>query len=404
MKIAYVLNTYPQPSQSFIRREIQALERRGIEVVRLPMRAPDQVLRDPGDLAEASHCHYVLRAGAARLLWSFLATAVRAPGRTWGAFRLAVHLARVGGSWLRPVIYLAEAAYVLRVVRQEGCSHLHAHFGTNATAVAMLTEALGGPGYSFTTHGPEEFDAPKSLSLGLKVDRSCFAVAVSSFGRSQLSRWASFGAWSRIKVVHCAIEPNRFPAPHALPEGALEVVAIGRFVEQKGQMVLLLALAEAVRTAPDLHLTLVGDGAMRADLEAAVAAHDLARNVTFTGWLPEAGVLDVLARAHALVMPSFAEGLPMVIMEAMAAGRPVLATYVAGTPELVVPEETGWLVPAGDVQSLADALVRMSKEPRSRLQEMGAAARRRVLLGHDVDIEAEKLAGHFATAIKGRAG
>jgi len=404
VKIAYVLNTYPQPSQSFIRREIQALERRGVEVVRLPMRRSDQALSDPGDQAEASHCHYVLRAGAARLLWSFVATAMRAPGRSWGAFRLALRLARVGGNWLRPMIYLLEAAYVLNIARQEGCSHLHAHFGTNAAAVAMLTEALGGPGYSFTAHGPEEFDAPQSLSLGLKVDRSSFSVAVSSFGRSQLSRWASFGAWSRIKVVHCAIEPDQFPAPQAMPEGGLKLVAIGRFVEQKGQMVLLLALAEALRAMPDLHLTLVGDGEMRADLEAAIAAHDMSANVTLTGWLPEAGVRDALARAHVLVMPSFAEGLPMVIMEAMAAGRPVLATYVAGTPELVVPDETGWLVPAGDVTGLADALVQVSGIPRSRLEEMGAAARRRVLLRHDVDAEAAKLAGHFAAAIKDHDG
>ena len=184
-----------------------------------------------------------------------------------------------------------------------------------------------------------------------------------------------------------------------MPQGPLRLVAIGRFVEQKGLMVLIHALADAVRDVPDIHVTLVGDGEMRADLEAAIAAHGLSENVTLTGWLSEAGVRDELANAHALVIPSFAEGLPMVVMEAMASGRPVLATYVAGTPELVVPEETGWMVPAGDVQALADLMVRVAAVPQARLTQTGQQARERVLERHDIDQEAEKLAGHFAEAI-----
>ncbi len=404
MKIAYVLNTYPQPSQSFIRREIQALERQGIEVMRLPMRPSEQALVDPGDQAEARLCRYVLRAGAARLLFDFAATAFRAPRRTLVAVRLAVQLARDSGAWLRTLVYLLEAAYVARFARAEGCDHLHAHFGTNATAVALLAAALGGPGYSFTSHGPEEFDAPGPLSLGLKVDRARFAVAISSFGRSQLSRWASFAAWPRIQVVHCGIEPARFPVPEPQSEGPLRLVAIGRFVEQKGQMILIEALAQAVLHLSDLHLTLVGDGPMRGDLEAAIARHGLRANVTLSGWLDEAGVRAALVESHVLVMPSFAEGLPMVVMEAMATGRPVLATWVAGTPELVLAEETGWLVPAGDAEALSAAILRMAQVPVAQRAAMGQAARQRVLARHDIDREAARLAALFAKAVEGARG
>jgi len=400
VKIAYVLNTYPQPSQSFIRREIQALERQGIEVLRLPMRPSSQALADAGDRAEAERCHYVLQAGAARLLWAFVARVPRAPRRCWQALRLALQMGRANGARLRGLVYLLEAARVCQITERQGCGHMHAHFGTNAAAVALLAQALGGAGYSFTTHGPEEFDAPHSLSLGVKVDRARFAVAISSFGRSQLSRWASFGAWGRIKVVHCGIEPDRFAEPAPLPEGGLRLVAIGRFVEQKGQMILIHALADAVRDVADLHLTLVGDGEMRAELEAEISRLGLQAHVTLTGWLSEEGVRAELAAAHALVMPSFAEGLPMVVMEAMASGRPVLATYVAGTPELVVPEETGWLVPAGDVAGLANALIRLAATPRDRLARIGKQARERVLERHDIDREAAKLAAHFAAALK----
>ncbi|MEP2718646.1 glycosyltransferase [Pseudophaeobacter sp.] len=404
MKVAYVLNSYPQPSHSFIRREIQALERQGISVLRLAMRPGSAPLVDPGDQAEAGKTQYVLQAGALSLLAALLRLALVAPLRGMRALALAVRLGRMSQvGVLRHLIYLAEAAHVVLRCRAEGVDHLHAHFGTNATTVALLAEALGGLGYSFTTHGPEEFDAPRALALGEKVNRARFAVAISSFGKSQLSRWADFGAWERLKVVHCGIEPAKFEDPAPLPEAPLRLAAIGRFVEQKGQMVLVRAMGEVVKTQPEVHLALIGDGEMRADLEAAIVAAGLQGNITLTGWLSEEGVRDELAAAHALVMPSFAEGLPMVVMEAMAAARPVLATYIAGTPELVLPGETGWLVPAGDAGVLAEAIVTVAETPDDRLHAMGVAGRIRVLQRHDSDVEAAKLAALFRAACQGAA-
>ncbi|KAE9630637.1 glycosyltransferase [Parasedimentitalea maritima] len=400
MKIAYVLNTYPQPSHSFIRREVQALERQGVEVLRLAMRASDTPLVDPGDLEEAERTSYVLRTGAARLLAGFLAEVARAPRRSWRAVRLALKLARASDRGvLRHLIYLAEAAYVKQRCAAAGVQHMHAHFGTNATAVAMLAQTLGGPTYSFTTHGPEEFDTPKAQSLGDKVNCAAFSVAISSFGRSQLSRWAAFSRWDSIKVVHCGIEPAKFSAPSPVPKGALRMVSIGRFVEQKGQMILVQAMAELVQHLPVAHLSLIGDGEMRTDLEAAIKSKGLQGNITLTGWLSEADVRAQLSAAQALVLPSFAEGLPMVVMEAMAAARPVITTYIAGSPELVLPGETGWLVPAGDSAALVRAMLQLGATPHDQLVTMGQVGRGRVLQRHDSEIEAAKLAGHFREAI-----
>ncbi|WP_282076781.1 glycosyltransferase family 4 protein [Epibacterium ulvae] len=395
MKIAYVLNTYPQPSHSFIRRELHALERQGIDILRLPMRAATVPLVDPDDQLEATRCEYVLQAGLLRLLLA-LCLQAKQPKRLWNSLKLALSLGgRSDVSRFRHLIYLLEAAYVKERCAAWGVQHVHAHFGTNATAVAMLVQELAGPSYSFTTHGPEEFDAPHALSLGEKINRSAFAVAISSFGRSQLSRWADFGSWQRLNVVHCGIEPARFSEPKPLPKGDLRIVAIGRFVEQKGQMILIQALAEVVKTHPEIHLSLVGDGEMRPDLERAIAAKKLQDHVTLTGWLAEEGVRAELAKSHALVMPSFAEGLPMVVMEAMAAARPVVATYVAGTPELVQQEETGWLVPAGDPIVLAGALKQLAGTSHEMLEKMGQQGRSRVLQRHDSDVEAAKLAALF---------
>lgn len=401
MKIAYVLNTYPQPSHSFIRRELHALEHQGLEVLRLAMRPSETTLADPGDQAEAARTEYVLKAGAAGLLAALTREALAGPLHFTKALRLAFKLARASDKGvLRHLVYLGEAAHVKQCCQAEGVQHMHAHFGTNSAAVAMLAHVLGGPGYSFTVHGPEEFDASHALSLGEKISRAAFTVAVSSFGKSQLSRWAPFGKWNSLKVVHCGIEAKHFADPAPLPQGPLRLAAIGRFVEQKGQMVLVRAMAQLVEHIPDVHLALIGDGEMRPELEAAIADLGLQRNITLTGWLAEDGVRAELARAHALVMPSFAEGLPMVVMEAMAAARPVIATYIAGTPELVVPGQTGWLVPAGDETELAQAVLDLAETPEEQLAAMGQAGRIRVLERHASAIEAAKLTAHFREAIK----
>ena len=313
------------------------------------------------------------------------------------ALRLAMACGRRGaggvagtGGYLKHLIYWVEAAHLARLCTEQRIPHLHAHFGTNSATVAMLAAEMGGPGYSFTVHGPEEFDAPHALSLGEKVARARFAVAISSFGRSQLCRWTKMDTWPHLHVVHCGIEPWRFAEALPLPQGGPHLVAIGRLTEQKGFGLLIEALALAVTDLPGLHLTLVGDGALRCVLEDDIARRGLGDHVTLTGWLDEARVREALSAAQALVVPSFAEGLPMVIMEAMAAGRPVIATAIAGIPELVTPQ-TGWIVPAGDAAALAAAIGSLSTTAPEQLLQMGQAARLRVFDRHDINKEAEKL-------------
>ncbi|MBL4918472.1 glycosyltransferase [Szabonella alba] len=403
MKIAYLVNTYPRASQTFIRREIQALERQSITLHRFAMRSDRDNLVDAADLAEDARTEHVLELGAARLGMSALGWMLRHPGRTWAALRLALDCGTQGaggvagtGGRLRHLIYLAEAAHVARRCRDLGITHLHAHFGTNSTTVAMLAHALGGPRYSFTTHGPEEFDAPHAHSLGEKLRHAAFAVAISSFGRSQLCRQAAFADWPRIHVVHCGIEPARFATPAPLPPGGPHLVAIGRLAEQKGFPLLIAAMAEAARDLPGLRLTILGDGPLRRELETAIAAQGLQAVVHLAGWADEKGVRAALAAAQALILPSFAEGLPVVVMEAMAAGRPVIATAIAGLPELVREGREGWLVPAGDAGALARAIRDLAATPPERLAGMGVAARDRVLARHDINREATRLAALFA--------
>lgn len=398
MKIAYLVNTYPRPSHTFIRREIRALERQGFDIHRFAMRSDRRNLNDPDDKAEDQRTEHVLEQGEAGLFLGALACALRHPLRMAQAIGVAWRQGGRARLRLKHLIYVAEAAYIARRCKALGVQHLHAHFGTNSATVADLQRILGGPRWSFTTHGPEEFDAPVALSLGEKAAAASFTVAVSSFGRSQLCRWAPVDIWPRIKVVHCGIEPERFPEPESAEPGK-RLVAIGRFSEQKGFPILIEALAIAARKEPDLRLTLVGDGELRGEIEALIERYTLRRHVTLTGWLPEEQVRAELAAANALVLPSFAEGLPMVVMEAMAAGRPVIATSIAGVPELVTPS-VGWLVPAGDASALAEAMETFAKTPDDTRAAMGQAARARVMERHDVNQEAARL-GELIRAAQG---
>lgn len=401
MKLAYILNTYPEGSHTFIRREIAALERRGFDVLRFAMRKPSGALVDPLDRAEQAKTHFVLEQGAPALFGALARQSVSNLSPVLRAVRLAWSGARrADRGALRHAAYFAEACHLARRFQSAGVQHIHAHFGTNAATVAMLAGTLTGIPFSFTVHGPEEFDRPEALDLPEKLRRSAFAIAVSQFGRSQLCRWVDSELWGRIKVVHCGIDPADFDGPSSLPQEK-RLVCIGRFAEQKGHMALIEAMALLGDADPGLKLVLVGDGPMRGTVERAIQEHGLGEKVEITGWLDSAGVRRELARAQALVMPSFAEGLPVAIMEAMAMQRPVIATYIAGIPELVRPGETGWLVPAGDAQALAEAMRDLAAAPLDRLEEMGSHARARALERHNIDTEAERLASLFEASVAG---
>jgi glycosyltransferase involved in cell wall biosynthesis len=401
MKIAYLVNQYPKVSHSFIRREILALERQGFEVERIALRGWGDPLADPQDLRERAQTRYLLQGGAFVLALAVLRQVAAAPVRFVRAFALAW---RMGRRAARPrplhLAYLAEACRMVPWMRQSGVRHVHAHFGTNSAEVAMLAGALGGPPYSFTVHGPEEFDQPEFLHLAEKIRRAAFVVAVSSYGRSQVYRWIDERQWPKVQVVHCGIEPAFHAAPAAPSPAAPRIVCVGRLCEQKGQLLLVRAVGRLVRKGTALELVLAGDGEMRPQLEALIAEFGLQECVRITGWIGSDTVRDEILAARALVLPSFAEGLPVVIMEAMALRRPVLSTYVAGIPELVRPGREGWLFAAGDVDALVAALEEMLATPAGALEAMGQAAHARVLERHAIDVEAAKLARLFRAGLQ----
>jgi len=394
--IAYLVNVYPSPSHSFIRREIAALEELGWAVSRFSMRRSDSPLVDPGDQAELTRTEVILDAGAVGLLLAVLGCLLWSPGRFLRASGMALRLSRSSDRGLfRHGIYLAEAAWLRRRLAGQGISHVHAHFGTNSATVALLCRLLGGPKYSFTAHGPEEFDKATVLGLDQKIVNAAFVVAISQFGRSQLYRWCNYFDWPKVQVVHCGLDQQFFAEePSPVPDNR-RLVCVGRLCEQKGQLLLVEAVERLTVDGHSVELVLVGDGPMRSEIESRIRDGHLESHIRITGWASGETVRREIEEARLFVLPSFAEGLPVVIMEAFALGRPVISSYVAGIPELVHPGVNGWLVPAGDVDSLATAIREALNTPIERLREMGAHGRESVLECHDIRKEAAKLAALF---------
>ncbi|MGP8124236.1 MAG: glycosyltransferase [Xanthobacteraceae bacterium] len=396
MRIAYLINRYPAVSHSFIRREILALERQGHEIVRIAMRGWDSAAPDAEDRVEQTRTHYLLRGTAAPLLLAFARLLITRPVALLKALALTFSVSRRAERPLTVhLIYLCEACLVAIHLGQERVTHLHAHFGTNSATVAMLANVLGGPRFSFTVHGPEEFDKPAFIALPEKIRRSAFVIAISSFGRSQLFRLTPHALWEKIKVVHCGLEDGFSAGAPEQPGTAPRLVCVGRLCEQKGQMWLLEAARRLRDRGATFELVLAGDGEMRGQLEALISDYRLGDVVRITGWIGGDQVRDEILAARALVLPSFAEGLPVVIMEAMALRRPVISTFVAGIPELLEAGVHGWLVPAGDIDALAAAMRACLDASADDLTRMGAAARARVGERHSIDTEAAKLADLF---------
>jgi glycosyltransferase involved in cell wall biosynthesis len=396
MKVAYLINQYPQISHTFIRNEIQELERQGIAVSRFAVRGWDAEIKDDADRAEREVTTYLLKRGGLPLIGSTAALLLRHPLRFLKALKQTIRAGRASDRGLIVnLVYLAEACLLTRHLARGGIGHIHCHFGTNPATLGMLCAILGGVKFSFTVHGPEEFDTHRQIGLADKGRWATFVVAISHFGRSQLYRFLDRQDWDKVAIVHCGLSADFLDTPFVPPPPRPELVSIGRLSEQKGQVVLIRACRLLKDRAIAFKLTVIGDGELRPLIEREIAESGLGDLVHLAGWKSGGEIRELLAASRAMVLPSFAEGLPVVIMEAMALGRPVISTYVAGIPELVREGQEGFLVPASDADQLADAMAKVLALDVDELARMGRSAKERVRERHAIACEAGKLATLF---------
>lgn len=396
MKVAYLCSEYPLVTHTFIRREILGVEKCGIEVVRLAIRKPSRMeLPDPVDQQEYDKTIGVLNRGA-RLLLDVAALALSRP-LVWlrTAFWTLARAMRSSRGLLPHVAYFAEACSICRILRRLGVHHVHAHFGLNATMVALLAKRLGGPGYSFQVHGPAEFDAPIFLHMPEKVAGARFVTAITDYARAQTMRWSVPEHWNKIHLIRCGVDRTFIADEAVAVPDVPRLLSIGRLTLPKAQPLLVEAVARLVQEGRKLEVILIGTGELRARLERDIQERGVGHALKLVGVKDGKGVRDALLSSRALVLPSFNEGLPVVIMEAFALFRPAIVTQIAGIPELVVHGRNGWVIPAGNVDLLADAMREALDAPVARLQAMGAAGAAVVREKHDSAREAAKLAELF---------
>jgi glycosyltransferase involved in cell wall biosynthesis len=397
MNIAYLINQYPKISHSFIRREILALEQQGVNIFRVSLRSCENELIDLADKQEFAKTFTILAVNPLLIIYNILFRFLINPVSFFKAVILALELGKVSEvGRVRHLIYLAESCVLANQLKQRKIRHIHAHFGTNSTTVALFTSALGNFIYSFTVHGPEEFDKPLSLSLTKKIESAAFVVAISSFGKSQLYRWCPYQQWSKIHIVHCGLDQSFLNEPILPIPQTQQLLCIGRLSEQKGQCLLLEALAQVKNKGISFKLLLVGDGPLRPILEQLIISLGLNDSVEIKGWATSNEIKQFFNDSRALILPSFAEGLPVVMMESFALGRPVVSTYIAAITELVENNLSGFLVPSGDIRSLADAIERILILETNLLEQMGAIGNQKVKTEHDIMTEVQKLIALFA--------
>ncbi|WP_136442053.1 glycosyltransferase family 4 protein [Pacificoceanicola onchidii] len=386
-KLAYLTGEYPRASDTFIQREVAALRDIGHEVVTCSIRTtgaehlvgPEQREEHARTFKVLDTCKSPTRLLRAHLRW------MRNPSRYLRALRLAWQTAPKGlKGRAYNLIYFLEAGVLADALAQHGVTHLHNHIAKASCTVAMLASELSGIPYSFTIHGPDIFFEPNHWRIDEKAARAAFVACISDFCRSQLMCFADQTHWTRFHIIHCGVETARYAtAPHA----DKELLFVGRLAAVKGVPVLLDALRGMDR---DWHLTVIGDGPDRADLE------DKAKGlpVNFVGYKSQAEVAEALAGTDVFVLPSFAEGVPVVLMEALASGVPVVTTRIAGVPELVEDGENGKLVPPGDADALKEALQTLLADPELR-RSFGKNGQAKVAAEFEVTAEAARLSRLF---------
>ncbi len=394
--IAYLTNMYARASDSFIRAEVLQLRAFGHAVHTFSMREPD-----PSELVsdeirgEHARTDYILKHGLLRLFACAALEFFRTPFQSAATLALAFQCGWPGlKGRLWPCVYFLEACYLSRRLRTQHIDHLHNHIGEGSATVAMLASALSGVPYSLTVHGPGEFDRPTLLALGEKVHRSRFTVAVSEFGRSQLFRWTAPNDWAKIHIVRCGVLLDN--AAISPPGAGRRLVCIGRISEQKGHLVLVEAIAR-LKAEPAFEVILIGDGPLRRKVEEKATELCVLERLKIVGWLSAGQVREEILKSRAVVLSSFAEGLPVVLMEAFTFGRPVITTAIAGIPELVEHGISGWLVPAGSVDLLAEAMREALSADPIHLANMGRAGLARVRERHDQAKETRKLEALIAS-------
>jgi len=391
MQIAYITGEYPRATDTFIQREVFALRDRGVDVHTFSIRRTgDEHIVGPEQQSERDRTFYVLPISSLALVITHLGLLFQLPKHYLKALKLAWSTRQPGLSGIiYQLFYFAEAGIVAKQMRVRKLSHIHNHAPDSSGTVTMLAAEMGNFTFSVTLHGPYIFFSPERWHLEEKLKRSLFISCISHFARSQGMLFTPVDVWKRMHIVHCGVTPALFNLVSHTGIGC-KLLYVGRLAATKGLPILLESLVVLKKTFPDLVLTVVGDGSDKILLQNMVEELKLQQAVEFVGYQSQTKVREYIQHTDIFVLPSFAEGIPVVLMEAMAAGVPVVSTRIAGISELVEHGVSGYLVPPGDVTSLASAITTLLVNDQLRTA-FGVAGRTAVEKNFNLEKEAKHL-------------
>ncbi len=402
MRIAYLTGQYPRATDTFIQREVAALRDSGVHVQTFSVRKPamDENV-GPETKAERDSTIYLLPPSILNLIAVGARLKFGSPGRYFRALKLALSIRQPGiKGFFYTLFYFMEAGLIADRMKRDKLTHLHNHFGDSSCTVAMLAAELGGFTFSFSLHGPGIFFEPYHWRLDEKLKRALFVSNISHFCRSQAMIFCPPEKWDRLHIIHCGVDPALFKPVEHTGKGT-RLLTVGRMASVKGMPVLLDAIKQLHIEHPDLTLTVVGDGPERKAFEQHAETLGISSAVNFVGYQSQAQVRERLSETDVFVLPSFAEGVPVVLMEAMAAGVPPVTTRIAGVAELIDNGASGLLVPPGDGASLAEAISSLLNDPDKR-SAFGRVGREKVSNEFNIAKESAWLRQVMTSAIEGK--
>ena len=395
MRIGYFTNTYPRATDTFIQREVQGLRERGFDVRTFSVRRAGiehNVSQYVIDEKKNTFC--ILPINPIKIAVCNFSAFFDSPIRYASTLKLALSTAQPGlRGFIWQLFYWQEAVVLSRELRHQNVEHLHNHMGDASGTVAMLATRMASISYSIMIHGPHIFFDPTHWALREKVKYSSFITCISHYCESQMMLFSDQADWNRFNIVHCGINPEQF-SYNEIRKQARKLLYTGRLAVEKGLPILFESLKLLKEQGYDYELTLVGDGEDRSYLEQLSSEMGIGDRLVFTGFAGQDEVRRYLLESDIFILPSFAEGVPVSLMEAMSCGIPVISTYVGGIAELINSEETGLLVSPSDPVQLKDAIARYIDDYDLR-DNVSRQGREKVVSDYNIDNEVDKLAQLF---------
>ena len=406
MHVAYLMTHYPRVALTFISGEIDAMERMGQPIFPIALNMPEGADLT-SDEAHRRHARtFYLKASKSRLAITMASMTIAHPFAMISILLVAIRSARLDlDLMLRRIAHFCYASLTAKHCRANKIRHLHAHFGQTPATIAWLACAILNrtsdkkTSWSFTIHGFQDFVDDAVARLDLKAASAAFIICISDYTKSQLCRVTDPQFWNRYRVIRCGIDLTAFPMRTEMPDRAVpRIVSVARLSPEKGHLILLNALKSLADEGTHAELQIIGAGPFEAAIRREGERLGLGNRIVYSGELLPADVARELADADVFCLPSFSEGLPVSVMEAMALGVPVVSTWISGIPELAITETNALIVPASNTEALAGALKRVITDRQLR-ETLAQNARTAVERMHDITTNSEMLLSEFQSVL-----